>query len=357
MRPCASGLAFHWVFGASSPPTWIQRPFAEDVLLELDRRVRRIEDVLVHAPPRPHGNGVPRVAELGIRGDGGLGMARHLDLRHDRDEARARVGDDLTDVVLRVEAAVRLAVEPPRGRVMVLPAHERLTTPRPHLGESRVLLDLDPPSLVVRQVPVKAVELMERRQIDQLLHELLGHEMPRRVQMHAPPGEPGSIFDRDGGNDPRHAGHGCLTEDFRRQQLAQRLQGVKRARGPVGADGDARPADVQAVALLAQRPERRVEPDRDRRHAGRRRRPHGQPEARRWKQIIGEHRPERAARRVRRDHRRAGEREGPGLGREVRRAGDDGEPGVERERQRKRGQHQTPLPSRVRGPAGRCSSR
>src|SRR2546430_13560466 len=43
--------------------------------------------------------------------DRGLGMARHLDLRHDRHEARAGVGDDLADIVLRVKAAVGLRSE------------------------------------------------------------------------------------------------------------------------------------------------------------------------------------------------------------------------------------------------------
>src|SRR6266481_1208711 len=103
-------------------------------------------------------------------------MARHLDLRHDRHEARACVGDDLADIVLRIEATVRLAVEAPRGRVLVLSTDERLTAPRAHLGETRVLLDLEAPPLVVGQMPVEAVELMERREIDVLLHELLRHE-------------------------------------------------------------------------------------------------------------------------------------------------------------------------------------
>src|SRR6267154_3319378 len=105
-------------------------------------------------------------------------MPRHLDLRHDRYEPRAGVGDDLTHVVLGVETAMRLAIEAPLGRVLVLSADERLAAPRAHLSEARVALDLEAPPLVVRQVPVEAVELMERREIDVLLHELLRHEVP-----------------------------------------------------------------------------------------------------------------------------------------------------------------------------------
>src|SRR2546427_7328202 len=111
-------------------------------------------------------------------------MARHLDLRHDRHEARACVGDDLADIVLRIEATVRLAVEAPRGRVLVLSTDERLTAPRAHLGETRVLLDLEAPPLVVGQVPVEAVELMERREIEVLLHELAALHKLNRSEEH-----------------------------------------------------------------------------------------------------------------------------------------------------------------------------
>ena len=50
-------------------------------------------------------------AEFRIRGDGGLRVAGHFDLGNDGDVPLGGVRDDLADVVLRVEAAVRLAVE------------------------------------------------------------------------------------------------------------------------------------------------------------------------------------------------------------------------------------------------------
>ena len=211
----------------------------EDVLLELYRRVCGIQDVLVHAPGRPDGKRVAAVAELGIRGNGGLGMAGHLDLGHDRHEAGAGVGDDLADIVLRVEATVRLAVEPPSGRILVRPPDDRLPAPGAHLGEPRVLLDLEAPPLVVGQVPVEAVELMQRRELDVLLHELFGHEVPSHVEVHAAPREPGHILDRDRGDAPRDAAHLALPEDRGREELAQRPDPVERARGSVGANRDA----------------------------------------------------------------------------------------------------------------------
>ena len=53
---------------------------------------------------------VAEVAEARVRGDRRLRVTGHLDLGHDRHESVARVGDDLADVVLRVEAAVSLLV-------------------------------------------------------------------------------------------------------------------------------------------------------------------------------------------------------------------------------------------------------
>src|SRR5207249_5362524 len=89
------------------------------------------------------------VAQLGVRRDRGLGMARHLDLRHDGDEPRLRVRHQLCDVVLRIEAAVRLAVEAPLGGVTVRVPDDRLAPPRAYLGEPWILADLDTPPLVV----------------------------------------------------------------------------------------------------------------------------------------------------------------------------------------------------------------
>src|SRR5256885_11998290 len=92
----------------------------------------------------------------------------------------------------RVEAAVRRGVEPPFGRIVVRPPDDRLAAPRAHLGEAREMHDLEEPPLIVGGVPADARELMQRREIDQILHALLGHEVSRRVRMNAPQREPPS---------------------------------------------------------------------------------------------------------------------------------------------------------------------
>src|SRR2546425_8528871 len=190
-------------------------------------------------------------------------MARHLDLRHDRHEARACVGDDLADIVLRIEATVRLAVEAPRGRFLVLSTDERLTAPRAHLGETRVLLDLEAPPLVVGQVPVEAVELMERREIDVLLHELLRHEVTGHVEVDAPPREPGRVLDRNRGDAPYDTGRLRLPEDRGREELPQSLEPVERARRAVGSYRDVRRGGIEPIAFFAQAADRGVEAEGD----------------------------------------------------------------------------------------------
>jgi len=74
---------------------------------------------------------------------------------------------------------------------------------------------------------VETVELMERGQIDEFLHELLGHEVARDIEVDTAPREPRHVFDRDGGHGPRHTFDRRLPEDLSREQLAQRLDCIE----------------------------------------------------------------------------------------------------------------------------------
>src|SRR5260370_16904476 len=138
-------------------------------------------------------------------------MARQHDLRDQRDEARLRVRHELGDILLRVEAAVRLAIEAPLGRGAVGRSDERLAAPGAPFREAWVLPDGDPPALVVGQVPLQPVELMEREEVDELLHELLRHEVTRDVQVHAAPAEARVVLDRDSRNRPRRRPYLALS--------------------------------------------------------------------------------------------------------------------------------------------------
>src|SRR5439155_15190820 len=153
-----------------------------------------------------------------IRGDGCHGVTRHLDLGNDRDEARLRVRDRLAYIVLRVVAAMPLAVERPLRAIARGTADDRLLAPRADGGQLRVLLDLDAPALVLGEVPVEGVHLVEREQIDVLLDEAERHEVASGVEVSAPPGKTRRVLDRRGGHGPRLPGNRRLAKNLGRQQ-------------------------------------------------------------------------------------------------------------------------------------------
>ena len=112
--------------------------------------------------------------------------------------------------------------------------------------------DLDPPALVVREVQVKAVDLVERQQVDVALHLGRAEEVPGDVEHRAPPAEARRIGDASGGNGHRERPHAAQL-DGPRQQLAQRLEAVEDARGVFGSYADALPPDREVVPFLGTR--------------------------------------------------------------------------------------------------------
>ena len=128
-------------------------------------------------------------AQLRIGPDRGERVARHVDLRHDRDRALGRIGDDLADLFLGVIAAgarQRRRAGCGGGRA-----------PCPDLGQPRIFVDLDPPALIVGQMPVKRVELVRGHPVDEPLDELGRLEVPRAVKHQPAPAEARRVLDPD----------------------------------------------------------------------------------------------------------------------------------------------------------------
>src|SRR5205814_3356146 len=65
-------------------------------------------------------------------------------------------------------------------------ADDRLLAPRAHLGELGVLLDLEPPALVLGEVPVECVELERGEEIDVPLDEFYREEVAPDIEMQSP---------------------------------------------------------------------------------------------------------------------------------------------------------------------------
>jgi hypothetical protein len=77
-----------------------------------------------------------------------------------------------------------------------------LAAPSPDFGEARVLLDLEAPTLVLTEVPVEAVQLVQREQVDELLHEGKRHEVPAAVEHRAAPPEARLVLNQHGRSRP-----------------------------------------------------------------------------------------------------------------------------------------------------------
>src|SRR3954469_8782925 len=109
--------------------------------------------------------------ELRIRRDRRGRVARHLDLGDDVNVPRGGVAHDVTNLVLRIEAAVTRGLVPLRVPIEVV-ADRRLSAKSSDLRQPWVALDLHPPAVVVGEVPVKVVQLVRRHHVDVPLHLL-----------------------------------------------------------------------------------------------------------------------------------------------------------------------------------------
>jgi len=137
--------------------------FAQYAFEKLERRFVRAEHVVFDAPDSRDFERAGRTGEFRVCRERRLGMSRHFDLRQDRHLPLRGVGDDFAHLRLRVETAVRLAI----AEVWIEVASEdRLLAERADLGQQRIPLDLDAPTLVLGQMPVKGVEFVARHQID-----------------------------------------------------------------------------------------------------------------------------------------------------------------------------------------------
>ncbi len=163
-------------------------------------------------------------------------MTGHLDLGDDGDEPIPGVFHDLPGLRLRVVAAVALAVADVRIEVL---GDDGLVPARADLRQPRVPLDLQPPALVLRQVPVEPVQLVRRHGVEVALDELDIEEVPAHVQVEPPPGEPGRVFDLqrpDPGGAVRPPGY---PTPRLRDELVQSLEAVEEPRRLGGRERDA----------------------------------------------------------------------------------------------------------------------
>ena len=204
-------------------------------LQEGEGRVVDVVEVGEHAPVR-HARlrDLPGDAQLWIGGDRRGGMAGQLYLGHDHDVASGRIGDDLARLRLGIEAAIGFVL---RGRGAIGVRTLGLT-PGADAGQLRIGLDLQPPALVVVQVPVEDVQLVGRHGVDQPLDLVHGLEVPGAVQHEAAPGVARGVLDADEGQGGAVGG-----------QLPDGDRAIEQALAVARGDLDARGPDIDGVLL------------------------------------------------------------------------------------------------------------
>ena len=192
---------------------------------------------------------VGRTAQFGISGKGSLEVAGHVDFGDYLDETLTGVGNNLANVVLRVESAIVLAV-----RLGSLPGKDATVTPSPHLGQAGIFLNLNAPSLVLGQVPVETVELIGAHDVKDVFHRLLAEEMASLVKHEATPSETRFVCDGNGWHRPavRRLVGPLAGHHIAGHQLLHSLERIEETGRTGGSDAYTVLTDVEAVCLRSQ---------------------------------------------------------------------------------------------------------
>ncbi len=232
--------------------------FGQHILEKDDRLRTRRDQARGLTPPLlglQRGEAIRGDAQFRVSDDLGSGVERHLNLRHDRDVTVGRVLDDQANVVLRIEAE---AARPRAVAMAEVPVHLRT-----EFCELGVLLDLDPPALVVRQMDLQTVELVQRHHVEEAQHVVFGDKVTGRIDQQTAPAKARMVRDLHAGHVPRNIVHSRWTQDRRRQKLPQCLDTVEQPCRLRRDDRDPFRRHAQLVALGAERREAVVQPHLD----------------------------------------------------------------------------------------------
>ena len=180
---------------------------------------------------------------LGISSNGCHAVGRHLYLGDDVDMPLLGIRHDVAQVALGVEATdgCRLALA---WILTILEVGVALHAPCSHRGESRILLDLYAPSVVVGEVQVQVVHLEARGDVDDLQDMLFRNEVAHHVEHQSAIGEARCIVD---GETAQPLAVRLL------QQLPERLFAVEESLLGRGRYGDATGRNGQPVGLFCER--------------------------------------------------------------------------------------------------------
>ena len=176
-------------------------------------------------------------------------MTGEVYLRYDVYMQQGGIFHNLFDIATRVETAIRLGLAC-NGWRRLLPQHiATLASPRTHGVQQRITLAFQPPSVVVRQVPVKLVHLVCRHDVEHPLDILHREEMTRHIEVAASPCKARVVDDRTFWKRHLRVAH---IPNVRRQHLHQRLEPIEKPRLAVGRHTYARRTYLKHIALVAE---------------------------------------------------------------------------------------------------------
>ena len=136
-----------------------------------------------------------RATEFGIGSQSGDHVTGEVDLGNHCDVAFGSVAHNVTTLLLGVKSAVRATVV-----FAGVVADHGLSALTPHRSEARVALNFNAPTLIVGEMPVKAVDVVQGEQVDEAFHTVDRHEVARHVEFHAAVAEARCIVHMRGRN-------------------------------------------------------------------------------------------------------------------------------------------------------------
>jgi len=90
-------------------------------------------------------------------------------------------------------------------------------TPRADLSELRIFFDFNPPALVIRQMPVKHVQFVQRHRVKNGFDFGLAEKMTAHVEHESTPLEARPVLNLNAGYLPVRVGYEVGGKNFRRQ--------------------------------------------------------------------------------------------------------------------------------------------
>src|SRR5688572_7934629 len=123
-------------------------------------------------------------------------MAGNINLRQYFDISFFRILDDFFNVFLSIKSSVRCSLAWLLGLIGAKISCAGYT-PRTHFRQLGEALDLDPPSVIIREMPMKAVEFIARHLVQVFLDVFLRKKVTAYVKHKSAPAKPWVVNNRN----------------------------------------------------------------------------------------------------------------------------------------------------------------